>query len=444
MRRLFSLLFLGLFTAFFAGCDFPEGVSSTAGLDNSSDDDMTLSDNDGVSDKDIVNGSDSENPEYSDSFIRGFDAGYVDYYVNDLGYSYSDTDGSEEDIYEILASHGFDTIRFRLWVDPENAVSNGIVSGDDSWSSSGLNTLERTIRQAKLAKSAGLKIMLDFHYSDYWADPGKQIIPYSWQSISTASAMAEKISVYTTSVLESMAEEEVLPDYVQVGNEIDSGLLLHTAYDASSSSLTAASSDVKGTGDNFVTYLDAACDAVRSAAPDAKIIIHVTNRKPTSVITSSISSQLDYDIVGLSYYPWESSHGTVSSLKSNIASLKAYGKEVLVTETSTYWNYGAYDSNYKDLSYAASHLIDPDTGSVYSDLTTATVTYNSSDTLIVEGTLSNQTNTVRHLMEEIYESGGSGLFWWGGDMRGEWKYSLFTYEGQAMSSIDCMNVDLEE
>ena len=378
-------------------------------------------------------------------YVRGFDASYVDQFEIDNGKKYYDTDGSQPDFFEILKNHGINTVRLRIWVDPENAEENGIVSNDEHWVNSGMNTLERTIRLAKRVKAAGLKIMLDFHYSDYWTDPGKQIIPKAWQSIATADALATKLSDYTKEVLNAMKTAEVPPDYVQVGNEIDTGLFLHTSYNGSTGKTTDANSAVQGKSGsaNFTKYLKAGCDAVRDACPSAKIILHVTNRKPTNILTTTVSSALDYDIVGLSYYSWESSHGTIKNLRDNVTAFKnTYNKAVMVVETSMYWKYGEYDANYRDLSFAAQHLVDPDTGKVYTDLTTKTVTYNGADTLIVEGTLANQVNTFRHIIEESAQCGATGICAWGGDMRGEWKYSFFEYEGKAMSSIDVFKVNL--
>ncbi|MBP5284083.1 MAG: glycosyl hydrolase 53 family protein, partial [Treponema sp.] len=330
----FLLLALSVFV--FSGCDVPD--SSYAKIDT---DPNSVASDDSIPSADTSRNTDTEaeRMKVTDGYVKGFDASYVDYYETDQGLKYYDTDGTQKDFFTILKKHGVNTVRLRIWVDPENAVANGVVSGDDSWTASGMNTLERTLRLAKRAKDNNLKVMLDFHYSDYWTDPGKQVIPYSWQSITTANAMAEKISDYTKEVLNAMKDADVLPDYVQVGNEVDSGLLLHTSYNGSSA--TAASSTVKGTGDNFSKYLKAGCDAVREISQDIKIIIHVTNRKPLQILTKSISDSLDYDIVGLSYYPWEDSHGTISSLRDNVTAFRnTYGKEVMVVESSMYWNYG--------------------------------------------------------------------------------------------------------
>ncbi|MBR1402860.1 MAG: glycosyl hydrolase 53 family protein [Treponema sp.] len=442
----FKALVIGFALFAFFGCDTPtNSANNAASVPNATTSDETPAADTSENTDTAAEREKKTIVEIDDDFVRGFDASYVDYYEHDLGNTYYDTDGTETDFFVILKNHAFDTVRLRIWVDPENAEENGIVSGDNSWARSGLNTLERTLRLARRAKDAGLKVLLDFHYSDYWADPGKQIIPYSWQSSTTANEMAQKLADYTKEVLTEMNDAGVSPEYVQVGNEIDSGMLLHTKY---SGSVTLADEAVRGTSgsENFAAYLKAGCDAVREIAPDAKIILHVTNRKPTSVLTTSLSSQLDYDIVGLSYYPWESSHGTIESLRKNIKAFRSsdYGKEVMVVESSMYWNYGDWDENKRDLNLVAQHMVDPDTRSIYSDLSTKEVTYGGSTVTIVEGSIQNQANTFRHIMEEEADCGASGLFAWGGDMRGDWKYSFFDGNGKAFASIDalCLSVEI--
>lgn len=444
MKALFS--FSALSVLALSGCDVPSNSKEASSFaETEATDKVPAADTSKNTDTEAErekNGSYSVDVELPADYVRGFDASYVYDIENATSNNkYYETDGTETDFFTILANHGVNTVRLRTWVDPENAETNGIVSNDSSWTSSGMNTTAKTVALAKRAKTAGLKVVVDFHYSDYWADPGKQIIPYAWQSCTTADEIATKVSDYTTEVLQALKDASATPDYVQVGNEIDSGMLMHTSYNGSTT--TAADNAVKGMlgTDAFSKYLAAGCKAVRDFDSSIKIIIHITNRKPVNLMKTINSATSDYDIIGLSYYPWESSHGTIKSLRSNVTTLKStYSKEVMVVETSMYWNYGAWDSNYKDLSYAASHLIDPDTSAIYSDMTTATVTYNSVDTTIIEGTLNNQAQSFRHIIEESAECGATGIFAWGGDMRGEWKYSFFTWEGQAMSSLDVFNV----
>lgn len=361
-------------------------------------------------------------------FIRGFDASYVDYYEeNNL--EYTDSKGTVRDFFVILKEKGVNTVRLRLWVEPakgKEEASDAGVTGD--------NDLARTVRMAQRAKKAGLKVLLDFHYSDYWADPGKQIIPSSWREIADSETMAEKISSYTKEVLKTMKTLNVLPDYVQVGNEIDSGILTQKSFGKTADSAVSGSSS----GENFAKYIQAGCSAVRDVDSSIKIILHVTNRKAKTILDKL--SSCDWDIAGLSYYPWEKSHGTIQSLKDNIKSIKNGGKEVMVVESSMYWNYGSYAEDCTSLQNARNNLINPETKEVYDDLSLKTLTVEGTEYNIVEGTLQNQVNVLRHIMEETNLSGGTGFFVWGADMPGVWKYSMFSLKGRAFDSLNLFSL----
>lgn len=387
------------------------------------------------------NNSDSETISLPDSFIRGFDLSSADYWENDYAELYNedenwyDTDGSQKSLYEILKNHGINTVRIRVWVDPENApVTDSNWPAANDWHA-GDCTTERAVRMAKEANKAGLKILLDFHYSDYWTDPGKQLIPLSWQNAASSDEMAEKISSYTTEVLTALNNESIIPDYVQVGNEIDSGILLHTSYSTSSGTVSGDKSltgNMESTYGNFKSYISAGCKAVRDFDEGIKIIMHVTNEYASWTIQKIESYGIDYDIIGLSYYPWEANHGNIAKLKSNISSLKnTYSKPVIVAETSAHWNCNKGEAD-TDRAYSAAHMINPDTDGIYSDLETETV----NGSLQMIGSVENQKNIIRHIMEEAADSGASGLFVWGGERRGDWKYAFFDWEGKAFDSLD--------
>lgn len=376
-------------------------------------------------------------------FMRGFDASEIDFNEKDGGKTYKDTDGTTKDVFEILKSHGVNTIRLRLWVDPSETNLAQIAAGDNyaNLEHTGGNDLARTIRLAKRAKAAGLCVMLDFHYSDYWTDPAKQIIPNSWQSITSADEMAAKIGEYTTEVLNAMKDAKCTPDYVQVGNEIDSGILLHKSWNGTKA--TDAAEAIKGTmsdqtSSNFAKYIAAGCQAVRDFNDKIQIILHVTNRRAdfvTKLVSAMSENSALYDIIGLSYYPWEN-HRTISELKANIAAIKAEGKKALVAETSMPWN---YDSNSEDkLNKVHTQMVDPKTNSVYADLSTETVSGED----IVKGSLQNQYNVIAHIMNEVSTSDGIGVCAWGGARLGDWTYSFFDSDGKAMSSIDVFKYEL--
>ncbi|MCH5290910.1 MAG: glycosyl hydrolase 53 family protein [Treponema sp.] len=452
MKRTLKALLAG--TAFIAltlaSCTDPNSMaSSTAGIiDN--DDDTTLKDNNGKSDKDTLPGTINP-PVFSGDFIRGFDASAVDYdeALNSISSSsWKDTDGKTMDFFKVLANNGVNTVRFRLWVDPSKAQ----VTGDDYWPSigssepqkAGDNTLERYKRMARRAKNAGLKVMLDFHYSDYWTDPGVQVIPADWQDITTADAMADKVKSYTAEVLTSLAEENLLPDFVQVGNEIDSGILLHSSVAVSNSGKTknpaAADSAVQGKDENLYKYLKAGAEAVRDKAPNAKIILHVTNRtNGINTMSKIIGANVDFDIVGLSFYPWESGHRTTTDLANSITKFKA-AHDVMVVETSAHWKArtaddGLADSGsdaYYELKNTKEHMVD------FKNL--AVDTTNS----YVLATLDNSRHVIEDIMQTVKDAGGIGVCTWGGERRADWKYGMFDWDNcQAMSNIKAFSYNFD-
>lgn len=434
-----------------------DSASTTARIDSSKDDSVALSDNDGKSDKDTrkengnstsgnsggtttpASGGSSSDPSYDiidfgDNFIRGFDASAVDYYENVYAPSntwtktpWFEKDGTEKTFFNMLADHGFNTIRLRVWVNP---TVTSTINNDSYWPTSTTNwrigdtTLERTTSFAKKAKTAGFKVLIDFHLSDYWTDPSVQLIPESWQSITSASEMAEKLSSYMTESLEYMKNNGVTPDFVQVGNEIDRGILVDKSVDASGTIKSATTADTAISGgistNNFKTYIKAACKAVRDFDSGIKIIVHITTKNESRF--SNIPSDSEYDIVGLSYYPWED-HGTISNLKTVIQKYVNAGKTVMVVETS------ASAKSYTD-DYASRAYTNLGGESIFDDIAT--------DSSKIKATETNQKNILRHIMQEIYGSGGNGICIWGGERRDD-QYGLCDWEGNVYEAIDAFN-----
>lgn len=440
-------LFLTLIPAFLvlSGCTNDiDSASTVLGIDSSADDAWALNDNDGKSDKDTrkdygSNDSGSSVIDFGDNFIRGFDASAVDYFENVYASSntwtdknWYDTDGTQKDIFVLLAEHGFNTIRLRVWVDPSvtSTISNDSVwptstDVENAWKN-GDSTKERAAVLAKRAKAAGMKVLLDFHLSDYWTDPSVQLIPESWQSVTSAEEMKEKLTSHITEVLQYMKDNSVTPDYVQVGNEIDRGILVDASVNAGTSpkSATSADSSISGgiSSDNFKTYLKAGCDAVRDFDNDIKIIIHIT-AKNSDRFAKVEASGADYDIIGLSYYSWEN-HGTMDELIAKIGHLEStYNKKVLVVETS----FAAKDyGNNEHMTQAATNL----SAKNYSDVTIESNAVVPSEDV--------QKAILRHTMQEVYDAGGIGICIWGGERR-DYQYGLFAWDGKAFAGIDAFN-----
>lgn len=216
----------------------------------------------------------------------------------------------------------WNAIRVRLFVNPNpNEAKDGVIQD-----------LDYVTRLGKRIKDAGLQFMLDFHYSDSWADPTHQKLPATWADCKTADQKASRLYDYTKDCLNTLIQAGATPDYVQVGNEISYGMVgiqVHP-YDYSGDDWTG-----------LLKVLTQGCKAVRECCPDAKIIIH-TERAAKATDTEYFYrklSALDYDIIGLSYYPiWHAPLTTLSGTLNRLAS-SFPGKKVQIVETAYNYNY---------------------------------------------------------------------------------------------------------
>ena len=181
------------------------------------------------------------------------------------GATYSD--GAQRDILALLKAHGFNAIRLRTFVDPR--------ASDGYDREAGFGDLAHTIAFAKRIRAAGLSLLLDFHYSDNWADPGKQCVPVAWQDLRTTDALAAAVHDYTRDALAQLSAAGAAPQLVQIGNEITSGLLLHRC-DARGQPL--GMNPVNGSissWSNLGQLLSAAARAVRETDPRIRIVLHI-------------------------------------------------------------------------------------------------------------------------------------------------------------------------
>ena len=226
-------------------------------------------------------------------------------------------DGGEElDAMTILHRHGVNLVRLRLWNDP--------YAEDGSPYGAGCNDLSRTVELARRAKALGMKWMLDFHYSDFWADPGKQIMPKAWRGLDLQS-LAEALCRFTKETLEALRAEDLSPDVVAVGNEITNGMLWPLGKSPENF-------------DGLVTLLNSGIRAVRETSPDADIMLHLDNGGKNELYRFWFDNYFerggeDFDVMGLSYYPFW--HGTMADLRRNMNDVAdRYGKDLVVVETS--------------------------------------------------------------------------------------------------------------
>lgn len=243
------------------------------------------------------------------------------------GKKYSDN-GVEKDVLEILKDNKFNWIRLRLFVDPnaENGYSRG---------GGGFCGLEKTLAMAKRIKAAGMKFLLDFHYSDTWADPGKQFTPASWQK-NSGSGLEGQVYTYTNETIKKFISEGVRPDMVQIGNEINNGMLWPQGKLPEGKEKLDKTKEMEG----FCVLLRCASAAVRAVDPEITIMIHIAcgGQNPESVafFDKIISRDVKFDVIGQSYYP--KYHGTLEELEYNLNDLaKRYQKPIFVVEYSEKW-----------------------------------------------------------------------------------------------------------
>ena len=231
------------------------------------------------------------------------------------------------DVLDFLKEQGWNTIRVRLMVDPTNTDDPKSVVQD----------LDYVIDLGRRVKEAGMLLMLDFHYSDTWADPGSQWTPAAWASLSDAQ-LYEKIYDYTRDCLEQMNAAGASPDFIQTGNEISYGMLWGTKAAVGNNQTNRCFTNSSAANWNrFTTLLKQAGKACREVCPRAQIIIHSERTPKPGVLTDFFdrmkSAGVDYDIIGLSYYPYF--HGALSVLNTALTTQenKHYGKRIQVVET---------------------------------------------------------------------------------------------------------------
>ena len=230
------------------------------------------------------------------------------------GYSFYNSSGTKTDPFVLLKNLGVNTIRLRVWVNP----SGGWCNGAD------------TLYKAKRAIAQGQKVMLTFHYSDSWADPGQQTKPAAWSSHTLTQLQADVYS-HTQGILSYLKTNGVTVSYVQVGNEINSGMLWPEGQ-ASGSSFA-----------NLVSLINNGYTATKAVFPNAKVVLHLANGYNNTVFRwffdGMKANGAKYDVIGLSHYPTSSNWSTLNAqLSTNMADMVSrYGKPVIVAETGMDW-----------------------------------------------------------------------------------------------------------
>ena len=273
----------------------------------------------------------------SDDFMRGVDISMIDQ-IEQSGGKFYNAKGEQQDIFQILKDNGVNWIRIRLWNKPvyeeDQKDANGkIIAKKGTKMGGGNNDLATDLRIAKRIKAAGLKFLLDFHYSDFWADPGKQHMPQDWKNL-TAAQLEAQVEKFTRETIDTFTKEGAAPDAVQIGNELNSGFMWPIGQ-----LWTDDPSVTIGGMKQFTRLLTKASNGVRAAqnGKNIKIIIHLADGGDQGlykwIFDDVKKAKVDYDIIGLSFYPYW--HGSLDALKENLQMIsKRYGKQMAVVETA--------------------------------------------------------------------------------------------------------------
>ena len=244
-----------------------------------------------------------------DGFIFGMDASCVPS-LEASGVKYYDHDGNEKDVYEILSQNGVNYIRVRVWNDPFDKDGNGYGGGNCD--------IDNAVEIGKRATQYGMKLLVNFHYSDFWADPAKQMAPKAWKYLSLEEK-SDALYEYTKESLQKLVEAGVDVGMVQIGNETNGSMCGHSRWS------------------DLAVLMNAGSRAVREVCPGAQVALHFTNpEKVTNYKTYGYylsAQQVDYDIFASSYYPFW--HGTLDNLAAVLNDISnTYGKKTMIAETA--------------------------------------------------------------------------------------------------------------
>lgn len=259
----------------------------------------------------------------------------------DAGAVYKDIDGKEVQPLAFLKEQGWNTMRVRLFVDPSKASASDQKEG-------AIQDLDYVKALGKSIKDAGLQFMLDFHYSDSWADPVKQYTPAEWATLDD-EALTQKVYEYTRDCLQALKAAGATPDYIQTGNEISYGMLWGPV-GTPADELKKCYSGNEANWERFTNLLKAAGRACREVCPKAKIILHTERVAKPSIMLNFYdqmkSKQVDYDIIGLSYYPYY--HGNLVTLAASLNQLsnKYQDKDIMIVETGYSYHYKVGDQDF--------------------------------------------------------------------------------------------------
>ncbi|HLP16102.1 MAG TPA: glycosyl hydrolase 53 family protein [Bacteroidota bacterium] len=339
-----------------------------------------------------------------DEFFRGADVSFTPQ-IESLGGKYT-LNGVEKDALDILKENGVNYIRLRLWHTPAG----------------GWCGLGQTLAYTQRVKGKGLKFLLDIHYSDWWADPGKQNKPAAWATLPYA-ALKESVYTYTKFVLASFHRQLIVPDMLQIGNEITAGMLWPDGRN--------------NTAQGWIQFGELLKEGVRGAREGAadssmKIMIHIDrggdNGTARWFYDNLITQGVPFDVIGLSYYPWW--HGSLLQMKNNVNDLAVrYNKPIVIAETAYPWTTKSLNDGMGNVGVDVSKLIQG-----------CPVSAQGQKTFLAR---------ITKILKETTNGKGVGYFYWEPayisvpPIGSSWEHlTLFDFTGSALSSVNAfLNLD---
>jgi arabinogalactan endo-1,4-beta-galactosidase len=255
-------------------------------------------------------------PVVTSNFAKGADIGWLTQ-MESSGRKFYNSSNAETECLQLLKSVGMNAIRLRVWVNPTG----------------GWNSSADVVAKATRAKNLGLKILIDFHYSDSWADPGQQTKPAAWSTL-TLAGLQTSITQHTTAVLTDLKNAGITPDWVQVGNETNNGMLWPEG---------KASTNMA----NFASMINAGYNAVKAVNSNIKVIVHLSNGYDNALFRWMFdglkNNGANWDVIGVSLYPDVSTWSTLNTqcLANMNDMVTRYNKEVMVAEVGMSWDQAA-------------------------------------------------------------------------------------------------------
>ena len=266
-------------------------------------------------------------------FYMGADISTVQEYERNKTKVY-DVDGTASDIFTVLKNHGFNTIRLKTFVDPK--AKYGYAASGCGHEAEAYADKDHIVAYAQKIKAAGMAFLLDIHYSDNWADPGKQIIPERWRKVGSSDALADSVYAYTLDLMNALKQVNAVPEMVQIGNETTPGILVHVpnnstdcwgnGVDKASTAINGDMGTASGKA-NTAKYFKAGIKAVKEVSPSTKTVLHIERIRQANTVTWWMTEifknqKVPADIMGFSAYTaygdgapdnWKSLFQTVTS-----------------------------------------------------------------------------------------------------------------------------------